>query len=168
MRDKAVFTVFLVHLLSYYEVLSMNEVGNPGFDTVYQNTAGQELNTAPISFLPVCEPRQFRLSSQRQIRCACGLQCRFLCKTDEGSVNPSPGPKVCRRVCIQKLCYRPLQYYVYDYRLMGGLCHRWSVCTYQAKCEGSMGRRWIRYSPLDCQRINPFQEYQSGWSDRFA
>ncbi|KAA3677938.1 uncharacterized protein DEA37_0014637 [Paragonimus westermani] len=52
MRDKAVFTVFLVHLLSYHGVLSMNELGNPGLDTVYQNTAGQELNTAPISFLP--------------------------------------------------------------------------------------------------------------------
>ncbi|KAF7260312.1 hypothetical protein EG68_02255 [Paragonimus skrjabini miyazakii] len=153
MRQKAMFVVFLINLLACYEVLSMSELGNTGLDTAYQNAAGQELNTAPISFLPVCQPRQFRLSSQRQIRCACGLQCRFL---------------LCRRVCIQKLCYRPLEYYVYDYRLMGGLCHRWSVCTYQAKCESSMGRRWIQYSPLDCQRINPFQQYQSGWSDRFA
>ncbi|KAG5449007.1 hypothetical protein CSKR_100341 [Clonorchis sinensis] len=113
-------------------------------------TVLQAPDDAPISFLPVCKPRQFHLFSRQHIRCACGLKCRFAC-----AVNGEK-KRICRRVCMQKPCFRPAVSRVYDYRLVGGLCQRWRMCQYRAKCAGRT-RRWIQYHPIGCQNVNPYE-----------
>ncbi|THD29061.1 hypothetical protein D915_000089 [Fasciola hepatica] len=125
-------------------------VASTGVPIEFTNQDGE---IAPASFLPICQPREFHVFSQRQIRCACGISCRFVCSNQQKS--ESHQPKICRRICFQKPCYRPAEYHIYGYKLMGGLCKRWRVCTFRAKCEGKQ-RRWIQYHPLGCSRMNPY------------
>ncbi|CAH8470893.1 unnamed protein product [Schistosoma margrebowiei] len=133
-------------------------------DSDYKDEVEHEIVKAPLSFMPVCKPQQIHTFSQKQIRCACGIKCQYLCQTKTTKEKEGEQRKTCRRVCRQKPCYRPSVHKVYHYSLAGGLCRMWNVCTYHAKCEGKT-RRWVQYHLSSCQRANTRHRYKLWFKD---
>ncbi|KAK4473855.1 hypothetical protein MN116_003186 [Schistosoma mekongi] len=162
MRQLLSKTIFVYHIIflsiwfvSFHVIIckaDYDKHSNDQVDSGYKDSVEQEIVKAPLSFMPVCKPQQIHTFSQKQIRCACGIKCRFLCQT-KTTKEKGAQEKTCRRVCRQKPCYRPAQHKVYHYSLAGGLCRMWNVCTYHAKCEGRT-RRWVQYHLTSCQRAS--------------
>ncbi|CAH8830601.1 unnamed protein product [Trichobilharzia szidati] len=122
--------LYSVILLLVHFNLSTGEYGKNNYEQIetgYTSSVEKEIVKAPLSFMPVCKPQQIHTFSQRQIRCACGVQCRYVCQTKattstEKKTGEEQQGKTCKRVCRQKPCYRPLSHTVYHYRLVNGLC----------------------------------------------
>ncbi|CAH8447242.1 unnamed protein product [Heterobilharzia americana] len=171
MSSKLLFAYYFILFYVGISLLCINVCnGKDDYDqieTTYKTSMEEEIIKAPLSFIPVCKPQQIHTFSQRQIRCACGVHCRYLCQTNKTETKDkkeeeNEQKKTCKRVCRQKPCYRPLTHKIYNYRLASGLCRMWNICTYRAKCEGKT-RRWVQYHLTSCQRSSTQSYYKQFW-----